>query len=110
MGLSFSLLDWGTELPALLAPNHQLILFDNRDTGLTSQSKRDYTIADMAEDTASLLDALKISKVHIFGVSMGGMIAIIKSKLLVKIKEKNVTSCKCIDGDRSPNPYPAHDW
>jgi 3-oxoadipate enol-lactonase len=75
MGLSFSLLDWGTELPALLAPSHQLILFDNRDAGLTSQSKRDYTIADMADDTAGLLDALKIPKAHIFGVSMGGAIA-----------------------------------
>jgi 3-oxoadipate enol-lactonase len=75
MGLSFSLLDWGTELPALLAPNHQLILFDNRDAGLTSQSQRDYTIADMADDTAGLLDALKIPKAHIFGVSMGGAIA-----------------------------------
>jgi 3-oxoadipate enol-lactonase len=75
MGLSFSLLDWGTELPALLAPNHQLIIFDNRDAGLTSQSQRNYTIADMADDTANLLDALKIPKAHIFGVSMGGAIA-----------------------------------
>jgi 3-oxoadipate enol-lactonase len=75
MGLSFSLLDWGTELPTLLSPTHQLILFDNRDAGLTSQSLRDYTIADMADDTASLLDTLKIPKAHIFGVSMGGAIA-----------------------------------
>ncbi len=75
MGLSFSHLDWGTELPALLASNHQLILFDNRDAGLTSQSQGDYTIPDMADDTANLLDALKIPKAYIFGVSMGGAIA-----------------------------------
>ena len=72
IGLSFSQLDWGTELPALLASNHQLLLFDNRDAGLTSQSKRDYTISDMADDTAGLLDTLKIPKTHVFGVSMGG--------------------------------------
>jgi 3-oxoadipate enol-lactonase len=75
MGLSFSLLDWGTELPALLAPHYQLIRFDNRDAGQTSQSPRNYTIQDMANDTAGLLDALNIPKAHIFGVSMGGAIA-----------------------------------
>jgi 3-oxoadipate enol-lactonase len=75
MGLSFSLLDWGTQLPALLAPHYQLILFDNRDAGQTSPSQRNYTIQDMADDTAGLLEALNIPKAHIFGVSMGGAIA-----------------------------------
>jgi 3-oxoadipate enol-lactonase len=75
MGLSFSLLDWGTALAALLAPYYQLILFDNRDAGQTSQSQRNYTIQDMADDTAGLLEALNIPKAHIFGVSMGGAIA-----------------------------------
>jgi alpha/beta hydrolase fold len=109
MGLSFSLLDWGTELPALLAPNYQLILFDNRDAGLTSQSQRDYAIADMADDTAGLLDALKIPKARIFGVSMGGAIAITIPKPLVKNKGKHVTSCKCINSDRRSNPLRPHD-
>jgi 3-oxoadipate enol-lactonase len=72
MGLSFSLLNWGTQLPSLL---DQLILFDNRDAGQTSQSQRNYTIQDMADYTAGLLSALNIPKAHIFGVSMGGAIA-----------------------------------
>lgn len=75
MGLSFSLLDWGNKLTKLLAKNYQLILFDNRDAGLTSQSPRLYSIVDMADDAAGLLDALKIPKAHVFGVSMGGAIA-----------------------------------
>ncbi|MGB8701235.1 MAG: alpha/beta hydrolase [Thermosynechococcaceae cyanobacterium] len=75
IGFSFSLLDWGTELPDLLAPHYQLILFDNRDAGLTSLSRKDYNIADMADDTVGLLNALNIPKAHIFGVSMGGAIA-----------------------------------
>jgi 3-oxoadipate enol-lactonase len=75
MGLSFSLLDWGNKFTELLAKNYQLILFDNRDAGLTSQSMRPYSIADMADDTAGLLDALNIPKAHVFGVSMGGAIA-----------------------------------
>ncbi|MGB7416775.1 MAG: alpha/beta hydrolase [Thermosynechococcaceae cyanobacterium] len=75
MGLSLSLLDWGTELLSLLSPHHQLILFDNRDAGATSPSDHPYTLEDMADDTANLLDALNIPKAHIFGVSMGGAIA-----------------------------------
>jgi 3-oxoadipate enol-lactonase len=75
MGLSFSLRDWGKKFPGLLAQHYQLILFDNRDTGLTSQSTRSYSIADMADDAAGLLDALDIPKAHVLGVSMGGEIA-----------------------------------
>jgi 3-oxoadipate enol-lactonase len=75
IGLSFSLLDWGNKFTELLAKHYQLILFDNRDAGLTSQSPRSYSIADMADDAAGLLDALNIPKAHVFGVSMGGAIA-----------------------------------
>ncbi|QZZ20962.1 alpha/beta fold hydrolase [Leptothermofonsia sichuanensis E412] len=75
IGLSFSLLDWGTVLPDLLAQHYKVILFDNRDAGETSRSPHPYTIAQMADDAANLLDVLGESKAHIFGVSMGGMIA-----------------------------------
>jgi 3-oxoadipate enol-lactonase len=75
IGLSFSLLDWGTELPERLAEHYKVILFDNRDAGRTSQSPHPYTLAQMAADAAGLLDALGESKAHVFGVSMGGMIA-----------------------------------
>jgi 3-oxoadipate enol-lactonase len=75
MGLSFSLLDWGKKFTELLAQHYQLILFDNRDAGLTSPSPRPYNISDMADDAAGLLDALNIPKAHVFGVSMGGAIA-----------------------------------
>ncbi len=75
IGLSVSRRDWGKKLTDLLSQHYQLILFDNRDTGLTSQSTRSYNIADMADDAAGLLDALNIPKAHVFGISMGGAIA-----------------------------------
>jgi pimeloyl-ACP methyl ester carboxylesterase len=75
IGLSFSLLDWGTVFPNLLAQHYKVILFDNRDAGETSSSTLPYTLDQMADDAASLLVALDEPKVHIFGVSMGGMIA-----------------------------------
>ncbi|MBD2447834.1 alpha/beta hydrolase [Nostoc sp. FACHB-152] len=76
MGLSFSLLDWEDVFIDELAKNYQVILFDNRDSGRTkSQSIDNYTTTDMANDAAGLLNALGIAQAHVFGVSMGGMIA-----------------------------------
>ena len=53
-------LENGNKFTELLAKHYQLILLDNRDAGLTSQSTRPYSIADMPGDTAGLLDALNI--------------------------------------------------
>lgn len=76
MGLSFSLLDWGDELPDELAKHYQVILFDNRDAGQTrSSSVKSYTSADLADDTAGFLEEMGIKQAHVFGVSMGGMVA-----------------------------------
>ena len=75
MGLSFSHLDWGDRIISLLSQHYRLILFDNRDAGQSSNVREPYNIAKMAEDTAGLLDALSITKAHVFGVSMGGAIA-----------------------------------
>lgn len=75
MGLSFSLLDWGTKLPELLSQHYKVILFDNRDAGATSRSPHACTIDQMANDAAALLNALGESRANVLGVSMGGMIA-----------------------------------
>lgn len=69
-----------------------VIRFDNRDVGLSTKmesapepdlfgaiagdySSAAYTLQDMAEDAASLLDFLGIPEAHIVGMSMGGMVA-----------------------------------
>ncbi len=58
-----------------LAPHFLVIAFDNRCVGRTEQPQQPFSIADMADDTAALLDALEVESAHVFGVSLGGMIA-----------------------------------
>ncbi|MEM9243720.1 MAG: alpha/beta hydrolase [Pseudomonadota bacterium] len=56
------------------AQHYQVILFDNRGSGQSSVPDYDYTIDMMADDTASLCEALELQSAHFIGSSMGGMI------------------------------------
>jgi pimeloyl-ACP methyl ester carboxylesterase len=59
----------------LVAKGYRAIRFDNRDVGLSSWLEgKSYTIQDMAADVIAVLDAAGVSKAHVAGVSMGGMI------------------------------------
>ena len=102
-GLGGQLVNWPQHLIEFLIENNfRPIVFDNRDTGLStrvdsdsfSDEKRsntivrsyiryylrlpiesEYTIDDMANDAITVLDELNISQAHVLGISMGGMIA-----------------------------------
>lgn len=58
-----------------LATHHRLLVYDNRDVGESGSVDQPYTIRDMADDLAALLDFLGIERTHVLGVSMGGFIA-----------------------------------
>lgn len=67
------------EMPELLAndpeqPWHVLVP-DNRGTGQSELPRRPWTMADMADDVAAMLDAVGVREAVIAGISMGGMIA-----------------------------------
>jgi pimeloyl-ACP methyl ester carboxylesterase len=66
--------NWSKMIP-LLSPQYRVIVFDNRGVGQTSAPDTPYSIGQMAEDTAGLLDAIGLRHVHVAGHSMGGQIA-----------------------------------
>ena len=74
MGLSGDL-TWWDLLARELEEDFRLLLFDNRGAGLTDKPEEKYTIPLFASDTVGLMAALGVSRAHVFGVSMGGMIA-----------------------------------
>src|ERR1700733_12802711 len=74
MGLSYPSSMWHRTRPAL-ASHYRTVAFDNRGVGRSEVPFGPYPIALMASDAAAVLDAAGIESAHLFGVSMGGMIA-----------------------------------
>jgi len=74
MGWTFNSAHWFVQLPAL-SKKYRVVVFDNRGTGRSDKPDGPYTMEMMAGDTAGLLDAIGVDAAHIYGISMGGMIA-----------------------------------
>src|SRR5215470_1386849 len=74
MGLGYTLDMWHRTVP-LLSRHYRTILFDNRGVGRSDSPPGPYSIPQMAGDAAAVITAAACDRVHVFGVSMGGMIA-----------------------------------
>jgi len=75
-GLGTQMIEWGdTFISALVATGLQVLIFDNRDVGESSKMSEQYGLTDMAADVVSIMTALDIARAHIFGISLGGMVA-----------------------------------
>src|SRR5829696_2859275 len=74
MGIGYDSSLWTLQQVPVLSTRFRVVLLDNRDAGRSSRADHQYTIADMADDVAGLLDALDIRRTHLLGLSMGSMI------------------------------------
>jgi pimeloyl-ACP methyl ester carboxylesterase len=66
---------WSPTLLKELSENQKVIIFDNRGVGNSTLGTKSFSIKQFANDTLGLLDALKVQKADIFGISMGSYIA-----------------------------------
>lgn len=132
MGLGLQLVSWPPALiDALVDAGCRVIVFDNRDIGLSGSGPLPhytppprallahllhlaftppYRIADMAADTLALADALRIDRFDIVGVSLGGMIG---QTLAARSPERvrSLVSIMSSAGPRTaPWPSPALLW
>lgn len=97
MGFRGTMGVWDPGLLEILEKKYQLILFDNRGAGFsTGSASPPLTIAQMADDTAKLIQSLGFQKAHVLGWSMGTRIAM---ELTFKHPELVETLILC-----SPNP------
>ncbi len=94
MGLGAQMVLWDEAFcEALAERGHYVIRYDNRDVGLSTKFEDAgmpdlmnlmmnpaeapvpaYTLDDMADDAAALIEALGLDSAHVCGASMGGMI------------------------------------
>lgn len=74
-GMSGTHAAWGRPFRSRLEERFDCVVFDNRGVGFSGPAEEGFTIAELAEETAGLLDALDIESAHVLGISMGGMVA-----------------------------------
>jgi 3-oxoadipate enol-lactonase len=73
-GLSRSSSYW-YDLRPLLEPRFRVLVMDNRGVGRSDAPGPGFTTADMADDVAAVLHQSGVHRAHVFGISLGGMIA-----------------------------------
>lgn len=78
MGATASMIYWEEEFcKSLSNQGFHIIRYDNRDVGKSityEYGHPEYTFEDLADDAIQVLDAYKVDKAHIVGMSMGGII------------------------------------
>jgi 3-oxoadipate enol-lactonase len=73
-GQGMTLDAWWRTVPTL-ARSFRVLMFDNRDVGRSSRMPWPYGVSHMADDAIAVLDAAGVQSAHVYGISLGGMVA-----------------------------------
>jgi pimeloyl-ACP methyl ester carboxylesterase len=73
-GQAMTLATWWRTVP-VLAKSFRVLTFDQRDMGRSGHSPWPYTVPQMAADAVAVLDAAEVERAHVYGISLGGMVA-----------------------------------
>ena len=98
-----------TAFDSPLPGRFEVLAYDQRDVGQTSGPDGVYTMGNYAEDAVGLLDALSWDRVHVFGVSFGGMVA---QELAIRYPQrvnKLVLACSS-SGGKGGGSYPIEEF
>ena len=73
-GLGMAATGWWRTIP-VLAQGLRVLAFDNRGVGRSELTRGPYSLDQLADDAVAVLDAAGEESAHVYGLSMGGMIA-----------------------------------
>src|ERR1700744_4403939 len=73
-GQGMTLDAWWRTVP-VLARSLQVLTFDNRDVGRSRRWPCPYSVSPMVDDAIAVLDAAGVERAHVYGISLGGMVA-----------------------------------
>ena len=96
---------WDPSFPKSLSSNHTVIAFDSRGLGNTTMGSKPYSMQQLANDSAGLLDALKIPKADVMGYSLGSFIAQQFTMMYPdKVNTLTLVASSCGGKDHTPKP------
>jgi pimeloyl-ACP methyl ester carboxylesterase len=96
---------WHRSRP-VFAQRYRTIAFDNRGVGLSDVPGGIYSVSAMASDAMAVLEAAGVEEAHVFGASMGGMIA---QELTLQHPERVrslILGCTTLGGPHAVQPTP----
>ena len=104
-GASDSMDAWDPSFLTSISSNHTVIVFDQRGIANTTVGSKPYTYPQLANDTAGLLDALKIPKADVMGYSLGSYLAQQLTLMYPnKVNSLILAGSSCGGKDHTPKP------
>lgn len=106
-GYAMDLSSWNRSFLEVLAREHQVIVFNNRNLGQSLIHSERYDSRALAEDSYQLIQKLHLKKPAVVGISMGGMIAQQLAALHSKQLGSLILINTAIAGKQAVHPLPA---